>query len=55
MHKNERHFMCITVSSFCLENFSTMNVKFSDKSETGFCLGLQVDPTQVGPIERASS
>jgi hypothetical protein len=25
-----------------------------DVSETGFCLRLQVDPTQMGPIERAS-
>jgi hypothetical protein len=29
--------------------FSTHNV-----SETGFCLRLQVEPTQLGPIDRAT-
>jgi hypothetical protein len=28
---------------------------YSNVSETGFCLGLQVEPTQLGPIDRAVS
>jgi hypothetical protein len=41
--------------SSCL-HLKNRRVYFSkhDVSETGFCLRLQVKPTQLGPIDRAS-
>jgi hypothetical protein len=41
--------LCFGTLSTVLFLFKTHNV-----SETGFCLHLQVKPTQLGPIDRAS-
>jgi hypothetical protein len=41
--------LCFWILSIVLFLFKTRNV-----SETGFCLRLQVEPTQLGPIDRAS-
>jgi hypothetical protein len=41
--------LCFWILSIFLFLFKTYNV-----SETGFCLHLQVEPTQLGPTDRAS-
>jgi hypothetical protein len=39
---------------FSLSKNRSLYFSKHDVSETGFCLRLQVKPTQLGPIERAS-
>jgi hypothetical protein len=43
-----RHLLCFWTLSIALFLFKTHNV-----SETGFCLRLQAEPTQLGTIDRA--
>jgi hypothetical protein len=43
------HLLCFWTLSIILFLFKTHNV-----SDIGFCLGLQVEPTQLGPTDRDS-
>jgi uncharacterized membrane protein YkgB len=42
-------FLCFWTLSIILFLFKTHSIP-----ETGFCLRLQVEPTQLGPVDRAS-
>jgi hypothetical protein len=45
---------CLQLLSFWTLSIVLFLVKVHNVSKTGFCLRLQVQPTQLGPIDRAS-
>jgi hypothetical protein len=46
--------MLIQLLCFCTLSIVLLLFKTHNVSETGFCLRLQVEPTQLGPVDRAS-